>query len=136
MIDLKDRSAEWLKSNWSLVVITIALGLIAINDSWIGLGTYFLTIHFLCMSYAVGLFDDNYLSMDKIKAVAKENKTKMEGIANLAFFIVLSVTGIVILVIRDHWYLLVITIATVIFLSIHLVDGIQKIRKYKKEMVK
>jgi hypothetical protein len=134
MSNLKNRSAIWLKSNWNLVVITIALGLIAINNSWVGLGAYFLMIHFLCMAYAVGLFDDNFLSEDMIKALAERDKAKMEGIVNLTFFIVLSTAGIAVLVIRDHWYLLVITVATVIFLSIHIVDGIQKIRKYKKEM--
>jgi hypothetical protein len=136
MSNLKNRSAIWLKSNWNLVVITIALGLIAINDSWIGLGAYFLMMHFLCMAYAVGLFDDNFLSEDMIKALAERDKAKMEGIVNLTFFIVLSTAGIAVLVVRNHWYLLVITVATVIFLSIHIVDGIQKIRKYKKEMVK
>ena len=135
-MDLKGKAAKWLKSNWSLVVATIALGLIAINDSLIGLIVYFLVVHVLCIAYAAGLFDDNFLTENEIKTLAKKDKTKGEGWISLTSLIAFYMINIVVLAARNHWYLLVVTVATIIFVSIHMADGLQRIRKYKKEMAK
>lgn len=129
---MKEKAAKWFESYWSLVVAAIALGLIAINDSWIGLILYFAVIHLLFVAYVVGLFDSGFFGEDEIKKIAEENKTKIKDWTTLTIFIALCVVSIVILAARGHWYLLAITIATAVFFSIHILDGLRKVKKYKE----
>jgi len=130
MTDLKDRAAKWLKSNGSLVVAGIGLILIAINDSFIGVFMYAVVIHILGFSYIAGLYDKDYLSLDQVKALAKQKRGRNKPA--LTAFITLCAVSIVILVARDHWYLLVITIATIIGISIHIIDGMRRIKEYRE----
>jgi len=129
---LKEKMAQWLKSNYSLIVLAIGLLLLAINDSWLGLAMYCAVIHLLCATYIAGYYDENFIDVSEIRALVKQGKTKTDNRMSFISFFILCVSSIVILVVRDHWYLLVITIATIMFVSIHIIDGLQKIHKERK----
>ena len=131
MTDLKNRAAQWLKSNGSLVIVGTGLILIAINNSFIGVFMYAVVIHILGFSYIAGLYDKDYLSMSQIKTLATQ-KDRAKNKSALVVFLMLCAASIVILAARDHWYLLVITIATITAISIHIIDGLRRIKEYKE----
>jgi hypothetical protein len=131
---LKEKTAQWLRTNCSLIVLAIGLLLLAINDSWVGFVMYFAAIHYLLAAFIVGFYDDDFLDMDKIKALAKQKQTKIEAKLNQITLLILCVSSIFILVARDHWYLLVVAVATIIFVSIHIIDGLQKIYRERRRL--
>jgi len=128
----KEKAAKWLKSNGSILVAVIGLLLIAINNSWLGLAMYGIVIHILCLAYVMGLYDKNFISMEQVRTLAKQHRSKLEKRKGLAILYTLCASSIIILVARDHWYLLVVTLITIVCVTIHVVDGIQKIRKERK----
>lgn len=126
---IKEKAAQWLKSNGGISIAVIGLVLIAINNSWLGLAMYTVVIHILCLSYVTGLYNRNFISMAQVRVLAKQHRSKLEKRKGLAILYALCASSIIILVARDHWYLLVVTLITIVCLSIHVVDSIQKIRK-------
>jgi len=133
-MELKDKAAQWLKSNGSILVAVIGLVLIAINNSWLGLTMYTVVIHALGLFYIVGLYDKNYLSMEQVRAIAKQSKSKskLEKRKGLIILYTLCASSIIILVARDHWYLLIVTLVTIICVTIHVIDALQKLKKERR----
>lgn len=130
----KDKAARWLKCNSALVIAAIGLILMAINDSIIGLAIYAIVIHILCVSFTVGLYDDRFLEAERVATLAKKNKGKRHyGVVAIA--IILCSFAIVVLTARGHWYLVIITIVTMIMLAIHIADFLQRLGKEKKKVV-
>lgn len=126
---LKDKMAGFLRSNSSIVVAVIGLLLIAISNSWLGLAMYAVVIHFMCAAYIIGLYDGNFLDIEQVRILVRQRKSNLEKRKGLTILFTLCTGSIIILVMRDQWYLFVVTLITIICVTIHVVDALQKIKR-------
>lgn len=119
MDDIKIKTAKFMQGNIILILLPIALFLIAVANSWLALGLYFIIIHLMCIVYIVGLYEPGWIAI-KIERINRER---------LSFAGLLFCSAIIVLGMRGYWYLLVVTIVATILAAVHIIDALQRSKR-------
>lgn len=130
---MKDKTANFLKGNYVVIILYFGLFLIAIGNYIIGFIIYGLISHLMLLGLIMGLYKPGYIKevdglIEKLKASEKYIIRAKVRLVSHCFF------SVGILGIYHQWYLVVITIALYILLYVYTVDANKIAKKARKEL--
>ncbi len=132
---MKDKTAKFLKSNHTIIILYFGLFLIAIGNSTIGVIIYGFISHLLLSALIIGLYRPNYIK--EVDELIEKLKASDSYIARAKFRLVAhGFFSVCFLGIYDQLYLAIITVATYALMYIYTVDANKTAKKARKEMEK